>query len=200
MFSLSTLPVYHSSFSLDNFDLKWYNVFMKKALLISLPTLLITGLIAIGGVSQAVSSLPEVPKPVVTIAPSPVEKPVVVEKVVVATPAPKPTQEALEPVVEATEATPSNEDLISQYGWATGSERESIDYIIWMFPKYFTESERETAFAYLNDAAESNAQVGDTERRVNSVNVVRWYFMQHFQDESWVNIGTISGIDTSYYQ
>lgn len=167
-----------------------------KDILISVSSVLVVGTAAFFGIT---TNLPKPVEPVVShtpivkvaeAAPEPVEAPQAPKTVTV-------TQTTETPVVEP--VTPSNEDLIAEYGWTSGSDRVSIDYIMQMFPRYFTETERVKAFSYLNSAALSNAQVGDTERRVNSISVVKWYFQEHYLDVSWVNVGLLTGVDTSYY-
>ena len=122
----------------------------------------------------------------------------------------QPVEVAIEtPIVEevpqnapesAVETVPSNEQLISQYGWTAGSNRESIDYIIWMFPKRFTEEERVNSFAYLHAVSISNKVVGTEPKTINSIDFVRWYFHEHFMDESWVNVGILAEVDASLYE
>jgi hypothetical protein len=162
-----------------------------KLIIVSALTVISLGFIT----STFVQAKPEV----ATVQETPIVTVEVVEKPVVT--APEAPQETLvvetvpEPVIEQTPVVEvSNEGLISEYNWGHGSNRISIDYIIWMFPEKFIDSEREASFAYLKLVTLSNKVIGDEPKVFNSIDTVKWYFMQHFTKDSWVNVGKLTGV------
>jgi hypothetical protein len=164
---------------------------MKRALLISIPALLITGIISVASINHAADQYVAVPLsvPVANVADSkPLEAPQVQETATIAPVTVDPVQEA--------PTTPTNEDLMARYGF----DSASMDYIMWMFPQHFTEPNREKAFAYLNSIVRTGKVVGTEPKTINSIAFVKWYFMQHYMQESWVNVGKLAEVDTSQYE
>lgn len=161
---------------------------MKKILLLS--TLAIVLLAGATNVYVSGIKPPKVEPPVVSTHYSKPQEPVQpTEPVVVPETPPEAPQTTPEPVV----IVPSNDDLIAQYGFDS-----SIDYIMMTYPQYFTEAERERAFAYLNSVVTSNKNIGEG-KVINSLAFVKDYFMQHYIDHSWANVGLLAGVDASYY-
>ena len=136
----------------------------------------------------------EVPKATTSQAP---QEPLKQEVVNEPAPAPEAPQQAPAPASE--QAIPTNEDLIAKYGWSTGNDRWSIDLIISLYPQWFTDKERVTAFDYLNKAATSNVTVGTEPKTINSISMVRWYLQSNYQPKTWKDLGELTGIDNSYY-
>jgi hypothetical protein len=53
----------------------------------------------------------------------------------------------------------NNETFISQYGWTQSPNRESIDYIITLFPDRFTDVYRQQSFEYLKRVADASGGI-----------------------------------------
>jgi hypothetical protein len=170
---------------------------MKRGILLTFASVIAGSLIATGIISalntpETHEAPKEVPKTAVV---QPAEQPEAVEPVVEPTAPSTPPQSASNEVT-----TPSNEDLIAQYGWTTGSNRESIDYIMQMYPRYFTDSERVKAFTYLAAVVASNAVVPtEPVQTVDSIDFVKWYFQNTSAHYAWTNVGTLVGVDSSSY-
>jgi len=160
---------------------------MKKALLISIPLLMVTGVISVVSVNHAVSSVPvSTPYPSLEPLRQNIET---VEPVI--------TTNEIEPVYTPPDAPveviSSNEDLKVSYGWNISPYSTAIDAMIQNYPQFFTDQLRAASFEYLKNSSPPVADGGIT-----------YFFIamraKGYTVQAWIEQGKRSGQDTSIYE
>jgi hypothetical protein len=134
------------------------------------------------------------PKENIVTSPEAPQAPIESRVAQVAEPAPEASKTAPAPVQKAEEpTTPTNEDLIIQYGWDTDPYATSIRAMMQMVPQYFTDTERVTAFKYLDDVCTRNGQ---------NISYCFNAMLTRGEDKvrTWINLGKYVGVDTSHYE
>ena len=121
-------------------------------------------------------STPIVDVPVTTLAPVEVAE--------------APIEQTVQPV-----AVPTNDELIAQYGWTYGPLKDSIKYIITYYPQYFTDSNREASFSYINAIGNSGHDFNNGVTIQNITFPFAYWRSNGYTETSWYRLGELCGID-----
>jgi len=165
---------------------------MKNGLLISIPALIVTGIVSVFGVYTSVNSVPTPTVQANYSAPVAVSKPLQ-ERVEIA---PQTNTIVAEtPVVEPPTVlkVPTNEELKVKYGWTMSPYLDSINMLITFYPQFFTDEMREYSFKYIQDSSPSVEE-----------GYIAYFYMgcrrASYDVRAWIDLGKKAGVDTSRYE